>query len=104
MESSKAKCKILHLDQADPKHRYRLGREWIKASPGEKDLGEGVVFLDERFSMTGQCALAAQKANHILVSQPVTQHRAVFKDGDSPLSSFGHLNKLICQKTPIMLL
>jgi len=32
-------CKDLHLDQGDPKHKYKLSREWFETRPAEKDLG-----------------------------------------------------------------
>ncbi|KAJ7401862.1 hypothetical protein BTVI_91914 [Pitangus sulphuratus] len=63
MKLNKAKCKVLHLAQSNPKHKYRLGRGWIENSSEEKNLG---VLVDEKISVTQQCALAAQKANHIL--------------------------------------
>jgi len=61
MKFNKAKCKVLHLGQCSPKHRYKLGREWLKRS-SEEDLG---MLVDERFSMSLQYVLAAQKANCI---------------------------------------
>ena len=60
---NKAKCKVLHMGQSNPKHKHRLGGQRIESSPEENNLG---VLADKKFNMTWQRALAPQKANRIL--------------------------------------
>ncbi|KAJ7422070.1 rna-directed dna polymerase from mobile element jockey-like [Pitangus sulphuratus] len=35
----KAKCKVLHMDWGNPKHKYRPGEKGIESSPEKNNLG-----------------------------------------------------------------
>jgi len=39
MKFNKAKCKVLHVGQDNPKHKYRLGGEWLESSLEERTWG-----------------------------------------------------------------
>jgi len=60
MKFNKAMCKVLYMGWGHAKHKYRLGGEWIKSNPEEKDLE---VLIDEKLNMSRQSVLAAQKVD-----------------------------------------
>jgi len=63
MKFNKANCKVLHMGWSNPNHKYRLGGAVMESSPEGKDSG---MLADEKHDVTRECALASQKANHIL--------------------------------------
>ena len=62
MKFKMVKCKVLHLGQGNPKHKYILSGEWLESSP-EEDLR---VSADKSLNVSWQCMLSTPKANCIL--------------------------------------
>lgn len=40
-EFNKAKCKVLHMDQGNTRHKYSLSRDWIANSPAGLESAGG---------------------------------------------------------------
>jgi len=63
MKFNKGKSRVLHLRRNNPMHQYRFGADLLESRSVERNLG---VVVDDKLTMSRQCALAAKKANDIL--------------------------------------
>ncbi|PKU40496.1 rna-directed dna polymerase from mobile element jockey-like [Limosa lapponica baueri] len=63
MKFNTGKCRVMHLGRNNPKNQYRLWADLLESSSEEKDLG---VLVDNRMTMSQQCAVVDKKTNGIL--------------------------------------
>ena len=63
MRLNKVKCKVLHLEQDNPRYVYRLEEKLSESNPAEKDLEAPV---DKKLDISQQHTLAVWKTNCIL--------------------------------------
>jgi len=92
MKFNKAKYKVLHLSHSNPKHKCKLGEEWLE----EKDLG---VSAHERPTRSQKCAFAAQKVNCIrgCIKRSVTSRlrEVILLHYSIPVESRPHLENCV---------
>ena len=63
MNFNKGKCRVLHLGRNNCTQQYRLGGDLLGSSSVERDLA---FLVDDKLTMSQQCALVAKKANDML--------------------------------------
>ncbi|KAJ7416914.1 hypothetical protein WISP_67681 [Willisornis vidua] len=73
LKFNKSKCGVLHLGKNSFLHQYRLRANLLESSSVEKDL------VDNKLSMSQQCALGTKKANEILwcIRKNITSSRGI---------------------------
>lgn len=93
MRFSKGKCSILHLGRTSPRHEYRLGAYLLESSSVERDLR---VMVDNKLTVSQQCALVARKVNGILTCIKKSMDSMSRKSYPFPLLNSGEATPGVC--------